>query len=267
MKLKEKPDALIFDVDGVLLDVSRSFPEVIRQTILKGWVKFCGGISDSKGYTEEHEYIMKRHGAFNDDYDLAWALLSISAASGSKKLSEAFPSPRHLEKEIETFSGTVESWVHSRYGDLVPRRESRVMCNALYFGNGKTRGLHCLETPMVHCHWSRLPLAVGLYTGRDIPELTAGEEMLEWQDFPLDNVVHSESGVCKPSPEGLEILCERFGAKNPIFFGDTASDYLAYKAFGRGYFAAIGSLLPEAEYRFKDTEEALAKLINFRTGS
>ena len=33
------PDALIFDVDGVLLDVRKSFPEMIRRTITTLWEK------------------------------------------------------------------------------------------------------------------------------------------------------------------------------------------------------------------------------------
>ena len=45
----KKIDALIFDVDGVLLDVSRSFSEVIRRSILDGFVRFCGGETDSEG--------------------------------------------------------------------------------------------------------------------------------------------------------------------------------------------------------------------------
>ncbi len=36
MKIDFVPDAFIFDVDGVLLNVERSFPEVIRQGIQKG---------------------------------------------------------------------------------------------------------------------------------------------------------------------------------------------------------------------------------------
>ena len=46
MKDEFKADALIFDIDGVLLDVTKSFPEVIRLCIVNGWEKFCGGAAD-----------------------------------------------------------------------------------------------------------------------------------------------------------------------------------------------------------------------------
>ncbi|MCE5202577.1 MAG: HAD family hydrolase [Synergistaceae bacterium] len=265
MKNKLYPDALIFDIDGVLLDVRHSFPEVIRQCILQGWEIFCGGISDAGGYTQAHERLLKRHGAFNDDYDIAWTLLSISSRSGKRRLSAAFPSPEKLEEEIETFKGSVPLWVASRYGELVPRSEVRSLCAELY-GTGDTGGLHMLETPMLHSHWSELPLPVGIYTGRNLIEWELAKKSLGWQDFPSEHVVHSDSGILKPSPEGLDILCKSLGSCSPLFFGDTASDMKAHKAFGKGDFVAIGELLPEAGLIFKDTESALEELLNFQKG-
>ncbi|MDO5563488.1 MAG: HAD family hydrolase [Synergistaceae bacterium] len=261
MKDHSTPDMLIFDVDGVLLDVRGSFPEVIRACITKGWEKFCGGAADGNQYTDEHERILKQHGAFNDDYDLAWAMLSMSAATGAKKLSEAFPSPGKLVEEIKTFHGTVREWVVSRYGDIVPRGETRELCNELYTGTESHRGLHLLETPMLAANWKDIPLPVGIYSGRDTHEWTMGKESLGWRDFPDDMTILSDSGITKPSPRGLEILCERAGAKAPCFFGDTASDLFAYNAFGKGLFAAIGGLLPDAEYVFPDTNAAVKAML------
>ena len=55
MEREFKVDALIFDIDGVLLDVTGSFPEVIRQAVSTGWERFCGGASDVPGYNAGHE--------------------------------------------------------------------------------------------------------------------------------------------------------------------------------------------------------------------
>ena len=252
---------MIFDVDGVLLDVSRSFPEVIRRSIRDGFVSFCGGETDSEGYTPEHEKILKLHGAFNDDYDLAWSLLSMAAADGSKRLSQAFPPPKKLAEELKTFSSSVEEWTLARYGALIPRKEFRKYCDDLYLGTKDSKGLHLLETPQIHAKWNELPLPVGLYTGRDRKELACAYESLGWQPLPEENVIHRETGICKPSPKGLEILCERFGAENPLYFGDTVSDLMAFNAFGKGAFAAIGGLLTETANSFADCDEALEKLL------
>ena len=145
MKDEFKADALIFDIDGVLLDVTKSFPEVIRRCVADGWEKFCGGVTDCAGYGPEHEWVMKRHGSFNDDYDLAWTLLSMAAASGEKLLSRALPSPERLTEELADFSAPLVGWVLGKYGGLVPRSESRAMCAELY--GDPERGLYRLEKP------------------------------------------------------------------------------------------------------------------------
>ena len=250
-----RADALIFDIDGVLLDVTRSFPEVIRRAVFTGWERFCGGRSDAPGYHEGHERVLKRHGAFNDDYDIAWTLLSMAAASGEKLLSRALPSPEKLLFELESCRAPLTAWVAARYGAIVPRPEVRELCAELYGGRGC--GLHLLEKPLLREHWKALELPVAIYSGRNDLEWALAKESLGWEDFPDDLIINSDSGVTKPSPEGLEILCRRLGSASPVFFGDTASDMQAQAAFGRGRFAAVGPLLPEAEFRYDTTEEAV----------
>lgn len=256
------PDSLIFDVDGVLLNVENSFPEVIRLCILEGWEQFCGGTVDSVGYTAEHERLLKRHGAFNDDYDIAWALLSLSASAKNKSLLKSFPSPKKLEEELETVLGSVKEWVQSRYGNLVSREKVRQYCNSLYSGTEDKIGLHTLEVPMINRHWSDFPLPVAIYTGRNLLEFKLAKKSLNWSDFPMDLVVHADSGITKPSSEGLKLLCEKMKSVNPYFFGDTASDMKSHEAFGLGKFVAIGNLLPEAALIFSDTQTALKCLLS-----
>ena len=256
MKENFKADALIFDIDGVLLDVTRSFPEVIREAVERGWTRFCGGQLDCAGYGPELEWVMKRHGGFNDDFDLAWTLLSIAASSGEKKLSRALPSPERLALELRDFREPLVDWVHEKYGSLVPRGETRAMCAKLY-GDPET-GLYRLEEPMLARRWDKLGLPVAIYSGRNSYEWQLAKKRLGWEDFPDELIIESDSGILKPSPVGLEILCERLGSSSPVFFGDTGSDMMAQAAFGRGLFAAVGRLLPEAEHKFETTEEAVA---------
>ncbi len=251
-----KADALIFDIDGVLLDVTKSFPEVIRLGVTGGWEALCGGESDCAGYGPDYEWVMKRHGGFNDDFDIVWTLLEMSSASSWKKLSRALPSPERLAEELKDFKEPLPSWVRGKYGSRVPRGDVRSMCARLY-GDPES-GLYRLEKPMLCRRWDALGLPVAIYSGRNAQEWQLAKKRLDWEDFPDDRIIHSDHGVTKPSPKGLEILCERLGSLSPVFFGDTASDMKAQAAFGRGLFAAIGRLLPEAEYRFETTEEAVA---------
>ena len=262
MKINFLPDALIFDVDGMLLNVERSFPEVIRLGIQIGWESICGGKADSAGYTADHEKIFKRHGSFNDDYDIAWTMLSIAASSGRKDLSEALPSPAGLEEKLSAFSGNVISWISTVYGTPVARDAVRKICAELYFGTEEEPGLYKLETPMLRSHWEELRIPVGVYTGRNLAEWHLAKKALGWQDFPDDRIIHSDTGIYKPSPEGLELLSKRLGCSAPVFLGDTGSDMKAQAAFGRGYFVAIGNLLPEADYIYDETESAVREIIS-----
>lgn len=260
------PDALIFDVDGVLLDVRNSFPEVIRLSVLEGWQSFCGGIvgvarcaNDAPGYTPEHARILKQHGAFNDDYDIVWVLLSMAAGTGESALSKAFPSPERLIGELQSLDGDLVAWTLSRYGERVPRDKIREVCMRRYFSELYTR-----ELPMLRCHWGELPLPTAIYTGRNGAEWILAKKALGWEDFPDRLVVHSDSDIKKPSPEGLRLLCERLGASKPAFFGDTRSDMMAAQAFGKGYFVAIGDLLPDVQFIYETPERALEALLNFK---
>lgn len=250
------PDALIFDVDGVLLDVRGSFPEMIRQTVVKGW-ELHGGSVDSEGYTEAHERVLKRHGAFNDDYTIPWVLLNIAKASGRQKLSEAMPSPEQLYDMIQGPKANVIDWVETNFGSGIGFSEIQAIGWKLYAGDQNNKGLYNKETPLVSTNWKDMPLPVGIYSGRNSIEWTFAQEKLSWRDFPISNTVLYDTGVRKPSPLGIEILSKRMGFKRPVYFGDTASDVQALRAFGPGgSFIAIGDLLPE-EKSFPSAQAAL----------
>ncbi len=259
-------DGLIFDVDGVLLDAERSFPEMIRRAVERGWENFFDGCCDIPGYSPKHQQVIKRHGAFNDDNDIAWSLLSAAVARGGGPgvcLSNALPTPEMWEEELKTLApgGDAAEWVRERFGEVVSYEKILQLCQDLYFGVPGAQGLYTLETPMVGRRWDAFGLPVGIYTGRDLKELLLGFERLGWHDFPVENAVTRDSGVLKPSPEGLRRLCDRLSCRYPLFFGDTASDQMAQAAFGRGLFVAIGDLLPEAALRYDSVEVALADLL------
>ncbi len=250
------PDALIFDVDGVLLDVRKSFPEMIRRTITTLWEK-RGGEADSEGYNSEYEWVLKRHGFFNDDYIIPWVLLCMALASGEKKLSLALPSPARLADMIKNSGSDVEEWTRRNFGDEIKLLTVQEEGWGLYAGDGRNPGLYNLEVPLVSTNWKDMPLPVGIYTGRNTAEWALAKATLGWQDFPLSQTILYDTGVRKPSPLGIEILSDRMGFKRPMFFGDTASDAKALRAYdSNGLFTAIGNLLPE-EKSYPSAQAAL----------
>ena len=83
-------DVIIFDMDGVLIDVSKSYRETIRQTA-HVYLKTCLGFEMGKRgpISEEDISLFKSIGGFNNDWDLTSGfllyLLSISGIPPSKK--------------------------------------------------------------------------------------------------------------------------------------------------------------------------------------
>lgn len=270
----EEGDLLVFDVDGVLIDTRRSYPSVIRAAIQWGWRQMLGLKADCTGFSFEHFRVSKRHPGFNDDYDIAWVLLSVAAArarvSKDPRLSCSMPSPKEWESTLQEFPpADVVQHTCSRYGDPVGRSRFRALCEELYLGEHfcgsekftvLKKGLWHQEKPLLKVHWSELPLPAAIYTGRFLPELRLALIRLGWEDFPLDRAVTPETGISKPSPEGFSRLCQVTGTRLPIYFGDTESDRESLRRFGRGVFVSIGGMLPEAPLRFETVSEALAGL-------
>jgi phosphoglycolate phosphatase-like HAD superfamily hydrolase len=269
-------DALIFDVDGVLIDTDNSYFALVGQAIRWAWGLSPQRRTDGEPFLWEHYRIAKRHRALNDDYDIAWALLCLSASTGERLLSRAFPTPERWKMFLEAFEGSdVIPWVKETFGEGFSRQEVRSLCEELYFGEGKlwekrgrrarireASGLWQMEHPLIGRRWQDLPLPVAIYTGRPRAELDLGLELLRWSNLPRERAVTPDDGVRKPSPEGLHRLCSRLKATAPLFFGDTESDREAWKRFGKGSFVAIGPILEGDPLHFRNVEEALDCLLS-----
>lgn len=265
------PDILVFDVDGVLVDASRSYPCVVAQSLLWAWIKVLGRIPDCDGFSLRHFSITKTHPAFNDDYDIAWAFINCVAARNTPSLSKSLPSPEEWRDLLDgCVNFDIADWVSRTFSETVPRETMRQVCEEMYFGcdeyeaigetplfTTRRRGLWEEERPLVSFHWKDLPLPVAIYTGRPLKELHLALKLIGWDDFPLCLAVTPDSGITKPSPLGIAMLCEKTGTSSPLFLGDTESDRQALRAFGSGRFAAIGDYLPEEHRRYPRPEDAL----------
>lgn len=74
--MKRNMDILIFDMDGVLIDVSRSYHKTIQRTI-QIYLENCLGFQKNKEdwVTDEEISLFKSAGGFNNDWDLTSGLL------------------------------------------------------------------------------------------------------------------------------------------------------------------------------------------------
>jgi len=265
--------ALIFDVDGVLIDTDRSFPNVVISAV-QWWSRFRLGMkTDARPFTREHYDITKNHGAFNDDYTIAWTFLTYIASLGKKSLSECLLTPGEWEEIIASCNpGYPVPWVRQNFGEGIPLQEFRNLCDEIYFG-AKTletargrepsfitmRGLWNLERPMLKTHWTCLGNPVGIYTGRSRAELSLALTLLGWTDLPPEACVTLDDGITKPSPEGFRKLEEILRFEEAVYFGDTKSDRLAFEGYGKGRFVPVGPLLENEKGVARNLPEALAR--------
>lgn len=253
-------DSIVFDVDGVLIDVRESFPFAIKSCVERTWARSFGE-ADAAGYTTAHNEVLKLHGSFNDDYDIAWIMLNIAASRRCGRddaaLSSVMPSADELRALVSSCKGDCREWLRSTFDEAFVLDDVRSTCEKIYFGDGEP-GAYKREIPMLRVDWKDLPLPPYIYTGRDLAEWELAKDVLKWHDFPTERVVHSKSGMTKPSPAGLEYICKTFGAERPVFFGDTMSDKRAADAFGRCVFVGIGDLIAnDAKISCRDIERAI----------
>ncbi len=270
-------DGLIFDVDGVLLDVSNSYFPMMQEVLRIFSEKFPDHDPSSETFSPEHLRAVKQHPAFNDDYDIPWAFLAFwhhCLRKGMGTLPEVSlwkgalhacpPEPQHALE-----------WIRTQWGEAVPREHVRQLCDRLYFGEAYSRvrpqaseaglgkGFWREERALVHRSWKSLPLPCAIYTGRPRSELDLVLEQLGWTDFPRHHTVTLDDGILKPSPRGLSLLAQRLGASHPLYFGDAESDLLAYRAFGQGGFVAVGNVLTAWRPRYQRTDDALQDILSF----
>lgn len=104
----EKMDILIFDMDGVLIDVSQSYRKAIQQTI-RIYLDHCLGLRANRVSPEEIS-LFKAAGGFNNDWDLTTGfllyLLSVSGIPplpGQKKLSSPDTIVLYLREHLSNF--------------------------------------------------------------------------------------------------------------------------------------------------------------------
>ena len=104
-------DILIFDMDGVLIDVSHSYRKTIQKTI-QIYFETCLGFEKSKGWivSDKEISLLKSVGGFNNDWDLTSGLLlyllstsGIPARNEKKKFSSIEETVLYLRLKLSEF--------------------------------------------------------------------------------------------------------------------------------------------------------------------
>ncbi|MFU8868495.1 TIGR01548 family HAD-type hydrolase [Natronococcus sp.] len=276
-------DAVVLDIDGVLVDVADSYRRAIVESIEH--------VHDRTIRAEDIQ-AFKNAGGFNNDWELTYAaaLYVLATAEGYRASIDEFTDAiadrgGGLEAAEAAVREAIGARATQRVTDRWDREELRDVFQQLYLGSELYRGLEGgepdLETrgfihdePVVLEPETRDRLLaeydVGVLTGRPEAEAEIALERVGLEEaIPLEHrftMDDWEEG--KPHPRALTTLAERFDADAVVFVGDTLDDVrTANNAAGtdpdrtyRGVGVLTGGLTGEDGRRAYEREDAAAVL-------
>lgn len=198
-------DGIIFDVDGVLVDVTESYWSAIKAT-----VNYITGERVGNGIIKE----MKQIEGFNNDWDLTYA-----AIKGKKK---ALESKERRSKEYACVKDTFqELYLGSRLFERTYKKPASI---------GNLRGFIKNEKLLIKENTlDRLAnFKLGIATGRPRLEALIALRKLIPKYFKKSSLVALEDCEFeKPDPAPLLLVKDMIGCTSPIYVGDTYNDILA----------------------------------------
>ncbi|WP_428325855.1 HAD family hydrolase [Nitrosopumilus sp.] len=276
----QKFDSIIFDCDGVLVDITQSYDKTIDKTCRYVLKEFAG--IDS--IVIDHKIIdgFKASGGFNDEVDLTYAaVLSLYAANKLNKEPSEFIY-KVISNADKTGIRSVQSYLESlcdiskflsKLGSLSDRHNNPVysIFDQLFFGPElyeKLFGKQSLFSDKGMISNDKVILSVFLLqtlqkefgtklavvTGRGIESIRYSlKDMLNYFDIKSSAFLEDEPReLAKPNPATLIRAVQSMKSKNCLYVGDSVEDYLMAKDATQGghpttFCAIVGtSTNPEA---------------------
>lgn len=257
LDLLPKVEALVFDIDGVLVDASESYRLAVCEAVRFFVQNELGWIVDAPPLTPDEVDMFKRAGGFNNDWDLTQAaalfLLFKSLRHGVRRISTL----RRLRPSLEEFLAEVSaeggglSNAEKVVVDKLELRQRRdlarlwkrrllvQLAQEFYAGRKWCARLFGFEPQYVDLEegflerekslveLSLLPkdMKLGILTGRARRETRLALERLGLLTIiPEEFWVTDDDPIRKPDPKALRVLVEKLEANSAIYVGDTIDD-------------------------------------------
>jgi HAD superfamily hydrolase (TIGR01548 family) len=250
-------DSIVFDCDGVLIDVSNSYDLAIKKTV-DFIIKEMAQVNESGLVTTSMIEGFKTSGGFNDEIDVVYALiLSVVAA---KKKNEPFSKfvLKVIENADQTGIKSVETYLDNINVDVFDIRKklaypSKKFQNPLssifdemFYGSElyvqlyKRKpqffdGLGLIENDVVLLNkdlvkslHERFDKKIAIVTGRGL--LSAKYSLKDlFDEFDLNNSRFLEDEpreMAKPNPQSLISAIKGMNGNNSLYVGDSMEDYI-----------------------------------------
>ena len=257
IEMIKKLDSIVFDCDGVLIDVSNSYDLAIKKTV-DFIIKEMAQVNESGLVTTKMIEGFKATGGFNDEVDVTYALiLSVVAA---KKRNELFPKFvfKVIENADQTGIKSVEKYLDVINVDVFDIKKklsypSKKFQNPLssifdemfyglelYIQLYKRKpqffdGLGLIENDVVLLNkdlvkslHERFDKRIAIVTGRGL--LSAKHSLKDlFNEFDLNNSRFLEDEpreMAKPNPQSLISAIKGMSGNNSLYVGDSMEDYI-----------------------------------------
>ncbi|QDI89130.1 HAD family hydrolase [Candidatus Nitrosopumilus sp. SW] len=253
----QKFDSIIFDCDGVLVDITQSYDKTIDKTCKYVLKEFAG--IDS--IVIDHKIIdgFKASGGFNDEVDLAYAsVLSLYAANKLNKEPSEFiydvisnvdkTGIRSVQSYLESLCDISEFL--SKLGSLNDRHNNPVysIFDQLFFGPELYEKLFekqskfsedgmisndkvILSVSLLKTLQKEFGEKLAVVTGRGIESIRYSlKDMLNYFDTKSSAFLEDEPReLAKPNPATLIRAIQSMKSKNCLYVGDSMEDYMMAK--------------------------------------
>lgn len=240
------PDAVIFDVDGVLVDVRGSFLDAVKRAVQHVVLAELGVENDVPLVSDATIATFKRAGGFNNDWDLAhalvlWYLESGPARSASELRAKAGDPADAARVSLATRTARLPQPAYDEVKGLMLE---------LYWGSAEAerrfgvRPRLAVRDPLLETERVMLqPETVDKLRGLGIERfgILTGRLRVEWEEIreriplPADVPVATDEDGRKPDPSVLRRLVERLGATRPCYVGDVMDDWRLVVAYNERF--------------------------------
>ena len=249
----ERPDGIIFDCDGVLVDVAESYGATIVRTV--GYVLDWLGVRGIPPLQPRVIQTFKDTGAFNNEVDLAYAATLMMAASARARMDvgraeAAFADCRGVRDAADiaaslcNMSDVVGRLAYPGSGSVV-----QDVFDQLFYGPGLYQKISGRESRFAEPgliererillddttrEWlhRRFGSRIGMVTGRGYESArhTLGDMM---DMFNMDGSAFLEDeprSMAKPNPKSLVSAIDAMGIRRCVYVGDSAEDLMMARA-------------------------------------
>lgn len=261
-----KLDSVVFDCDGVLIDVTNSYDLAIKKTV-DHVIKEMAQMTESDLVTTQMIEGLKASGGFNDEVDVTYAL--ILAAVAARNRNEPFPKfvLQVTENADSTGIRSVEKYLDAINVDVSDIRKKlsypgekfrnplSSVFDEMFYGSELYMQLYkmkpkffdgpgliendivLLNGDLVEKLHGKFGKKIGIVTGRG--RLSAGHSLKGlFNEFDLDNSKFLEDEpreMAKPNPQSLISAIKGMNGRNSLYVGDSMEDYImAQKADDSG---------------------------------